>query len=354
MKITIVFNNTDWATADEKLQAIKDFYASLDAFEIVSGHTSFSGIPFMYVDTIGGVTNTPGTTTTVDTKWFDDNIASLAPDSDIVLLYLNPTDDDPPRTSVGIMQHKHQYGVQCVLFGINETDHAYIYDPTTGGEIDQGNCFVVFACHEISHALYYLENKTPDNTHAYFYTAREKKVLDDLKNNRWFIISHLINLYYKLLGLYKQQQTIMKNDNTTTANPIPPTPIPAVPQGYTPHPMIYKWAKAIAPAEGARPDLNNPGDLKVTALTKTWGATNGFQATDGGWIAKFPTFQAGFQAQVNLLTLIAANEALNYHKDRTFQGVMTVYANHPLQSYIEQIAAQLGVPVTVDVGTFLV
>lgn len=122
---------------------------------------------------------------------------------------------------------------------------------------------------------------------------------------------------------------------------------------FTSYPKIYTWAKAIAPEEGARPDLNNPGDLKVTETTKTWGATNGFQAKDGGWIAKFPDFNAGFKAQCNLLTLIAANEAIGYHIDRTFEGVMKVYANNPLQSYIDGIAKLISCELSTDVSSFL-
>jgi hypothetical protein len=55
---------------------------------------------------------------------------------------------------------------------------------------------------------------------------------------------------------------------------VPPTAKPAS--------RIHLWALAISVQEGAKKELNNPGNLKVSTLTKSWGAANGFQAEDGG------------------------------------------------------------------------
>lgn len=350
MKITFVFNNTLWATEAEKIKAICDFYKPIADIVPNVLHTSFTDIPFEMVSIVGGIENTAYNSTTVLPEWFSKNITVLAPDSDIIVLYLNDRDDNPPRTSVGIMHGKYENVVQCCIFGLNETNRAYIYDKAAGTEIDQGNSFVVFTCHEISHALYLLEGKKPDNTHAYFYTAREKKVLDDLVNPRWFLLDSILNFCYQLLGLYKQQTTIMHDNNTSTANPVPLAPQP---QGYTPYMMIYTWAKAIERAEGARLQLNNPGNLKVSTLTKSWGAQPGFNATDGGSIAKFPTYQAGLQALCNFLTLGCENQLLAFHQARTLGSFTKIYAGNPPQGYIDQISYTLKVPVDTDISTFL-
>lgn len=138
------------------------------------------------------------------------------------------------------------------------------------------------------------------------------------------------------------------NENT-------PQPISATPEN-TPKPvvdMITKWAHAIARWEGADSSLNNPGDLKLSTLTKTWGAMPGFQASDGGWIAKFETFEKGFLALVDFLTLGAEDELLAFHQSRTLQLFMEKYAGNPPQSYIQGIATDLGVPLSTDVSTFL-
>lgn len=120
------------------------------------------------------------------------------------------------------------------------------------------------------------------------------------------------------------------------------------------HPAkITAWANAIALEEGARKDLNNPGDLKVSTLTKSWGATNGFQASDGGWIAKFPTYQSGFDALCNFLTLGAENELLAYHQTRTLQSFMKIYAGNPPQGYIEGVAKAIGCSLDTDISSFL-
>lgn len=121
------------------------------------------------------------------------------------------------------------------------------------------------------------------------------------------------------------------------------------------YPKIRVWALAIAVQEGARKDLNNPGNLKVSTLTKTWGAEEGFQATDGGWIAKFPTPQAGETALENFLILGAEDELIAYHSPeaRTLQGFSEIYAGHPPSEYAEAVARALGCTLDTQVSTFL-
>jgi len=87
---------------------------------------------------------------------------------------------------------------------------------------------------------------------------------------------------------------------------------------------------AVAVQEGAKKSLNNPGNLKVSTLTKSWGATNGFEASDGGWIAQFPTPQAGEIALENFLTLGCQDELVAFHAPaaRTLGGFTQIDAGN--------------------------
>lgn len=120
-------------------------------------------------------------------------------------------------------------------------------------------------------------------------------------------------------------------------------------------PMITKWAQAIALAEGADLKLNNPGDLKLSSLTKSWGAVAGFTATDGGAIASFLTYTAGFNALCNFLQLGCEDELVAFHsaESRTLTGFMKIYAGKPPQNYINLIVGYLEVDPTVQISTFL-
>lgn len=220
LKITLVFNNTTWASSAEKIQAIKDFYSPDFELDITELHTSFTNIPFQSVGTVGGIDNTAGTTTTVTKEWYAKNISSLTPDADINVFYIEPY--NIPRTSVGIMQSQlAESPKQCCIFGIKETDHAYV------NGVDLGNCFVLFTEHEISHAIYQIQ-ALPDNTHAYFYSGHPEKVLPELAQGK------LIGLY-KLLAYLKQQVlSLMLQIGQTKIVPVsaipvpPPAPVPPV------------------------------------------------------------------------------------------------------------------------------
>ncbi len=184
MKVTFVFNQTKWVTEKEKVQAVCNFFAPIITIEPTILHTDFTNIPLVSVGAIGGITNTIATTSTIDTQWYDKNITSLSPTADIIVFYMVPA--DVGRTSIAIEQGKVNEVVQCAIFGIKETDDGYV------NMVDLGNSYVLFACHEISHALYLLEGKT-DNTHAYFYTGQPKKVLDELKTT----LTNPVNLTQK-------------------------------------------------------------------------------------------------------------------------------------------------------------
>lgn len=117
--------------------------------------------------------------------------------------------------------------------------------------------------------------------------------------------------------------------------------------------MIQKWAKAIAQFEGSKTFLNNPGNLKLSPLTQSWGAKFGYSAVDGGVIAKFDTPEKGFTALCNFLTLGCRDELKAFHSARTLGQFMTVYAGNPPLAYINGIAKLLNVSLETDIKTFL-
>lgn len=297
MKITFVLNNIQWTTIPTKVASICSFFSPDLVITPTILHTTFNP-PFTEVEALGGLTNTPANTQTVPSEWFTQNITPLSPTADIIVFCLATTDVPVNRTSIGIMQGGTP--VQCCIFGINETDHAYV------NMVDQGNSFELFCKHEISHALYLLEGKSPDNTHLYFYTGVPVGVLTDLK-----------------------------------------TPPPVA------HPTIEKWANAIAKWEGAKPFLNNPGNMGYSSLTASWGAVKGPPKSDGGYFCQFPTYAKGFTALCNFLTLGAQDQLIAYHQARTLEAFSKVYGGNPPQGYIDGIAHELSVLTSVDIATFL-
>lgn len=201
MRISIIFNNTQWATESDKIKDIQKFFSPLGDFEYPVLHTSFTNIPLMNVGAIGGITNTLATTTTVDYGWYTTNVTPLAKDSDIIVFVLAPQDLPAGRTSIGIMQGQFLGVYQACIFAIPETDHAYI------NGMDFGSSFSLFCEHEISHALYLKLGRT-DNTHKYFYSGNPTKVIDELKDNKLSLRQQLLNALKTLAGLYAQQKMI--------------------------------------------------------------------------------------------------------------------------------------------------
>lgn len=138
---------------------------------------------------------------------------------------------------------------------------------------------------------------------------------------------------------------------TPTTTPVPVEPVLSPASSFPV--LIVRWADAIAKWEGADPKLNNPGDLKFSTLTASLGGTQGKQASDGGWLCKFITPHAGLDALRHFLLLAAEDRLTSYHTARTLQAFSKIYGGNPPQGYIDGIAKEMGVPTTVDIGTFL-
>ena len=116
--------------------------------------------------------------------------------------------------------------------------------------------------------------------------------------------------------------------------------------------MIEKWARSIDKWEGSTFG-NNPGNMKYSPLIASWGGKKGQIAKDGGYFAKFDTYDQGFKALCNFLELGCKNELKSYKQARTLQKFMTIYAGNPPQGYINGIAKDLNVSLDTDISTFL-
>lgn len=129
-----------------------------------------------------------------------------------------------------------------------------------------------------------------------------------------------------------------------------PTPAPA-----TLPATITKWAAAIAIGEGANPTLHNPGNLKYSTLTASWGAKKGPTASDGGNLCQFADENAGQTALCNFLVLGCEDELTAFHAPaaRILQGFTEIYVGNPPQGYIDRIVETLGVPADTQISTFL-
>lgn len=155
----------------------------------------------------------------------------------------------------------------------------------------------------------------------------------------------------KCIAMLKMLATI----KLTMENPVPSGDFPL---------KILQWANIIGIEEGARPELNNPGNMKYAPLTASWGATKGHQASDGGWLAKFPTLKMGQNALCHFLILACEDELRSYHaidsvtgihqpQVRTLGGFTEIYAGHPPMGYKMAIANFLGVPLSYEISGFL-
>jgi hypothetical protein len=112
----------------------------------------------------------------------------------------------------------------------------------------------------------------------------------------------------------------------TPMQPAQPTPT-VQPTQAVKYPRIVSWGNMISRFEGAKPVLNNPGNLRYTTLTASWGAI------DNGSFCQFSTYEAGFQALCNFLQLACEDQLIPYHNARTIKQFTEVYTDYPPPEY---------------------
>jgi hypothetical protein len=355
MKVLIIANACQWVSWPEKIAAIKAFYGPLVELDIDIIYTDFTDIPLTsYPGTVTqftptGAVDVAGNDLEISLDWFGENIAPLIAGYDIAVFQTaNVTANGLP---LGIKFEELNGTWCCETFA---TDENFTYTlPTLPGQttgVTLGNEAEIIIEHEIAHALYSISGQT-DNTHEFFYANQFSRVLTDIKLPNQ---SALVKLYQELIALLikerddlKSQKSSADMDNTTTQL--------AKEASTTFPPMIEKWITAISMGEGALPAHHNPGNLKYSTLTASWGGSRGPAASDGGYLCQFATENAGEVALGNFLTLGAADELIAFHAPgaRTLRGFTVIYAGNPPEGYIDGIIADMGVPGDTQISTFL-
>jgi hypothetical protein len=346
--VRIIPNNEagTWASLEAKIAAIKAFYAPVCDLNITLGPSKLTPQFAPYEPSSGGTS-----VYRVDEAWYEANVSPLAQGADIVMFVVPPSDHPNVVTLMGLDYYQEGKMGETTVFS-DETSHVYV------AGVDQGETFVNYACHELSHHFYGLLAKT-DNTHPNFYGGTPEKVLADFDFNErqleWYQL--LIQKLEQEIGLLKSRQVPPIGDpappqsqnsasgSTQTPNPTP-TSFPA---------RITQWAAVIAKEEGANPTSHNPGNLKISSLTKSWGATQGHPASDGGYLCQFQTEDAGFTALCNFLVLGAENQLLAFHtpEARTLSGFTKIFAGNPPSGYTDAIVQAMGGDPNVQISTFL-
>lgn len=336
LKIKLILNNCqNWNSVYSKMSEIKEFYAPKFIVDIDFEITSFANIPFQKATGSDGSAGFEQLIVTemVEPEWYDQNITVKALAYDMVLFYVTNKDKLGHITSAGIRADNDQGPVELTIFGMEENDRLY------QNGVDIGNAFCTMTSHEIAHGLYLMFGGT-DNVHKYFYSSHPREILTNFNFNpevTWWEVqvsklAKAINFIKKLISQIKEPMQ-------------QPQKFPQI---------ILTWANAIKIEEGAKPEINNPGNLKYAPLTASWGAKPGFNATDGGSIARFDTYQKGYDALCNFLVLGCHDELKFFHQARTIKEFTRVYANPPAGSkYAENVARALGVTVETDISTLI-
>lgn len=363
LRVLIVANACPWASWNDKISAIKAFWAPLLELDIDLHQTNFTGIPTKTypgsMTTFGpaGATDVPGNELEIDRDWLLANVVSLAQGYDIVVFQVaNAPQGLPLGLAIGKLG---DVWFSCSFIQDENANYYLAGDGVTMGP-ELGNSAEVMIEHEISHTLYFMSGQT-DNTHRYFYTNNFARVLTDIKLPNQNLINTLyqqvIVLLEEELGLLKKQKAQSDMNTSTTVSEVSKSagaPV-VIGESKTFPAKIVAWASAIKPEEGANPALNNPGNLKYSTLTASWGASKGPAASDGGFLCQFKTPAAGMFALCSFLQLGCEDELVAFHSPeaRTLGGFTRIYAGNPPQGYIDAIATAIGEPETVQISTFL-
>lgn len=192
---------------------------------------------------------------------------------------------------------------------------------------------------------------------AYFYGLGNP---NDYKDNYWNIFQQLYSfLWAAYQKLNKPNPTLpvaqVKNIQASPAQPIQVAPVQTS--------RISLWAEGIQQAEGWAAGTrsfknNNPGNLKYTTLTASFGATGKDPMGDGSFFCIYPSYEVGFKALCSFLTLAAQNQLLDYHDKRTLMAFTLEYARPPKAldgsyPYLNIVANKIGVKVDQDISQLL-
>lgn len=157
-----------------------------------------------------------------------------------------------------------------------------------------------------------------------------------------------------ILVLLRQVLILISNLISQTPAPVPPVkPTEPVPVPPAPHPNIQIWALAIQGQEGGKPAdrnmrNNNPGNMKLSDLTRSLGAAH----ADVDGFCMFDTYEQGFKALCDFLTLACQNQLKPYH-DVSLKEFTRIYAEPPNDNYCNAVAKSLKVDPSVKISTLI-
>ncbi len=113
-------------------------------------------------------------------------------------------------------------------------------------------------------------------------------------------------------------------------------------------PKIDLWCEAIKEMEGAKPERNNPGNLRFVGQA---------YAVDDGGFCKFDTYEHGYEALKILLINACGGKSKIYHPTDTLIDFYKKYAplsdnNNPI-NYADFVAKKIGVEPTTIINSLL-
>lgn len=149
-KVLVVANNIAWLSLNEQLAKVKEFYDPRCVLEMTVVRTSYTPVYKKLPDGIF----------VVDPEWYEVNITIPNALGYDLNLFITPMPLSPP-TYRGYMNPVNIGPWETTVFVEKETDHVYF------DGYDLGPALSHYACHELSHAFYYMLGKQ-DMTHSYF------------------------------------------------------------------------------------------------------------------------------------------------------------------------------------------
>lgn len=121
----------------------------------------------------------------------------------------------------------------------------------------------------------------------------------------------------------------------------------------TPTTTLDKFCHAIAQYEGAKPELNNPGDIRYGEFTTSCGATG----QDYRGFAIFPDYTTGYEALKKLVTNACSGNSSIYHPtdtiDQFFEKFAPASDSNAPDTYAAWVANNVGISVDSQISSLL-
>jgi hypothetical protein len=325
IKLKLVANNLGkWKTLPDKINELKKWAKGID-LQIDLKYTTFDPVPFSIYNPLIDQYNKKLISTQcqgVSPDWYDTNISSQAKGYDIVLFCLNM--DQWEGNSARGWRTDSSNGPIELQVGSDEREHSSSY-----------NNFLMFAKHEISHALYMMTGQA-DRTHEFYYNGDEycDKIWGDLR----FVEPNWADdpvLWERFLNFLRVIFSIMKEEPKTI---LPDEPVPT-------KATIENFCKAIERHEGYFQGSrsfrnNNSGNLRYCEQRLAIGK-------DKQNFAIFATYQDGFNTLKEMITRAKNGLSKVYSPENTLTDFFSLYApafdsNDP-NNYAKVVAKEIGV-----------